>query len=190
MQAAADKTELQRVVKTAEKIIGCSLPSLEDIATAHYLSRATDIIKDSTYPGHHLFDLLPSGRRYSSSRFRVSFFFPQEICPLNKCHPLILLHIHTLLYFTLMCNIHYLFYVVCFIWFNIICFIQCPVFLCLHHRVANIYIYIYCTYTYIHTYICIWLRLRIKLIGNSSAELNHTPTQHRIGEHRGMCSFI
>nr|XP_033468764.1 mas-related G-protein coupled receptor member A4-like [Epinephelus lanceolatus] len=66
--SAVDKKALQRVVRTAQRIIGCSLPSLEDIATSCYLSRATKIIRDPSHPGHHLFQLLPSGRRYRTAK--------------------------------------------------------------------------------------------------------------------------
>lgn len=66
---------------TAQKIIGCLLPSLEEIANSRHLSRASVIISDCTHPGHHLFDLLPSGRRYRTLRARtdskiVSFLQP------------------------------------------------------------------------------------------------------------------
>ena len=77
----ADRRRLQRVVKTAQRIIGCPLPSLRDIHPSRCLSRAEAIIRDSTHPAHHLFDLLPSGRRYRSIRTRTdrlrNSFFPQ-----------------------------------------------------------------------------------------------------------------
>ena len=80
---AADKTALQRIIITAQKITGCSLPSLENIACSHYLSRAKNIIKDTSHPGHHLFTLLPCDRRYMSSRARTTClkdsFFPTAI---------------------------------------------------------------------------------------------------------------
>lgn len=86
--SAADKRRLQGVVRTAEKIIGCQLPSLEDVASTCYLGRAQNIIRDRSHPGHGLFELLPSGRRYRSakihtSRFRDSFF-PRAINILNS----------------------------------------------------------------------------------------------------------
>ncbi len=86
--SAADKRILQGVVRTAEKIIGFQLPSLEDVASTRYLSRAQNIIQDCSHPGHGLFELLPSGRRYRSakihtSRFRDSFF-PRAINILNS----------------------------------------------------------------------------------------------------------
>ena len=84
----AEKKRLQRVVRTAEKIIGCPLPSLLDIYNSRCLSRAQNIVKDTSHPGHHLFDLLPSGRRYRSlrsrtNRFRDSFY-PRAVVALNS----------------------------------------------------------------------------------------------------------
>ncbi|KAK0155571.1 hypothetical protein N1851_002050 [Merluccius polli] len=61
-----DRERLQRVVKVAQKIIGCPLHSLMDIYTSRCLSRAKTITKDSSHPGFDLLDLLPSGRRYRS----------------------------------------------------------------------------------------------------------------------------
>ena len=85
---AADKRALRRVINTAQKITGCSLPSLEDIASSRYHSRAVNITKDTSHPGHHLFDLLPSGRRFRSLRTRTNrlrnSFFPTAITSLNK----------------------------------------------------------------------------------------------------------
>ena len=63
---AADKRALQRVINTAQKITGCSLPSLEFIVRSRYFGRANNIMKDSSHPGHHPFTLLPLGIRYRS----------------------------------------------------------------------------------------------------------------------------
>ncbi len=57
------------MVRTAEKIIGCQLPPLEDVASTRYLSRAQNITRDRTHPGHGLFESWPSGRRYRSRPF-------------------------------------------------------------------------------------------------------------------------
>ena len=46
---AADRERLQRGVKAAQRIIGCPLPSLTDIYTSRCLSRAINIIKDSSH---------------------------------------------------------------------------------------------------------------------------------------------
>uniref|UniRef100_A0A3P9IZQ4 Reverse transcriptase domain-containing protein n=1 Tax=Oryzias latipes TaxID=8090 RepID=A0A3P9IZQ4_ORYLA len=69
---AADKKRLQRVVETAQKIIGCPLPTLTDIYSARCLTRAHNIIKDSSHPGSNLFNLMPSGRRYRGIRSKTN----------------------------------------------------------------------------------------------------------------------
>ncbi|XP_077466721.1 PHD finger protein 12 isoform X2 [Stigmatopora argus] len=85
---AADKKAMQKVINTAQRIVGCSLPSLEDIASPRYLSRARNIIGDPYHPGHNLFQLLPSGRRYRSHKARTNrlkdSFFPTSIRNLNS----------------------------------------------------------------------------------------------------------
>ena len=75
----SDKEKLQRVVSTAEKIIGCSLPSLETIYKDRVKKRAAKIVKDQSHPANYLFEELPSGRRYrtikaKTERFRKSFY--------------------------------------------------------------------------------------------------------------------
>ncbi|KAI3366460.1 hypothetical protein L3Q82_000594 [Scortum barcoo] len=49
---AADWRNARRVVRTAEKIIGSSLPSVQDIASQRCVSRASNIIKDASHPHH------------------------------------------------------------------------------------------------------------------------------------------
>lgn len=84
----ADRERLQRVVKAAQRIIGRPLPSLSDIYSARCLRRAQNICKDTYHPGAHLFDLLPSGRRYRCIRARTNrlnnSFFLKAIMALNS----------------------------------------------------------------------------------------------------------
>ena len=68
----ADKQALQRVVNSAQRIIGCSLPSLSTIYITRCKDRAASIMKDSTHPAHGLFTLLPSGRRLRGIRARTT----------------------------------------------------------------------------------------------------------------------
>ncbi|KAK1805486.1 hypothetical protein P4O66_019788 [Electrophorus voltai] len=58
-----DRKTLQRIVRTAEKIIEVSLPSITNIYLTRCIWKATNIVKDPTHPSHELFTLLPSGRR-------------------------------------------------------------------------------------------------------------------------------
>ncbi|KAK2878201.1 hypothetical protein Q8A73_012383 [Channa argus] len=83
----ADRKTLQRIVRTAEKIIGVSLPSIMHIYTTRCIRKANSIVDDRTHPSHTLFTLLPSGKRFRSIRPTTSrlcnSFFPQAIRLLN-----------------------------------------------------------------------------------------------------------
>ncbi len=58
----ADLRRLRRVVQTAERSIGTTLSTLQEL---HRVSkRAGKITLDSSHPAHSLFELLLSGRRY------------------------------------------------------------------------------------------------------------------------------
>ncbi|KAK3550941.1 hypothetical protein QTP70_010125 [Hemibagrus guttatus] len=68
---ASDRKTLQRIVRTAEKIIGVSLPSIMDIYSTRCIRKANSIVDDPrhpshththTHPSHTLFTLLPSGK--------------------------------------------------------------------------------------------------------------------------------
>ncbi len=66
---SATKTDirrLQRTVRTAERIIGAPLPSLQELYTSRVRKRAKKVTLDLSHPAHSLFELLPSGRRYRS----------------------------------------------------------------------------------------------------------------------------
>ncbi len=62
----SDIRRLQRTIWTAERIIGVHLPSLQDLYNSRVKKWAGNIITDPSHPGHNLFALLPSGRRYRS----------------------------------------------------------------------------------------------------------------------------
>ena len=84
---AAERTALQRVVNTAQKIIGCPLPSLADLYSSRCLRKAQNIVEDPFHPGHGNLAMLPSGKRYRAlntrtSRFRDSFY-PRAVAALN-----------------------------------------------------------------------------------------------------------
>ncbi|KAK3564428.1 hypothetical protein QTP86_020364 [Hemibagrus guttatus] len=57
---ASDRKTLQRIVRTAEKIIRVSLPSIIDMYTIHCICKAKSIVDDPTHPSHTHFTLLPS----------------------------------------------------------------------------------------------------------------------------------
>ena len=81
------KNKLQRIITKSSKIINSPLPSLESLHHERTV-RAKKIISDPTHPAHHVFQLLPSGRRYRSlttktTRFKNSFY-PTAIRTLNS----------------------------------------------------------------------------------------------------------
>ncbi|KAK3511592.1 hypothetical protein QTP70_011217 [Hemibagrus guttatus] len=55
----SDCKTLQQIVRTAEKIIGVSLPSITDMYTTRCICKANSIVDD---PSHTLFTLFPSGK--------------------------------------------------------------------------------------------------------------------------------
>ena len=80
--SARDKKNLNRVVKTASKIVGCKLPPLDSIYNLRVRRKARSIISDSTHPANHLFQPLPSGRRYrclKSKSNHLNSFYPSAI---------------------------------------------------------------------------------------------------------------
>ncbi|KAK0144708.1 Afadin [Merluccius polli] len=75
----AHRKALQRVINTAQRIIGHPLPSLQDLYSTRCLRKARSILKDSSHPGHRVFQLLPSGRRFrmlktQTNRIRDGFY--------------------------------------------------------------------------------------------------------------------
>ena len=64
---AGNRRLLQRVVRTAEKVVGCPLPSIESIATIRSLDKARRILADPSHPNNRLFERLPSGKRYEQN---------------------------------------------------------------------------------------------------------------------------
>ncbi len=79
---------LQRIVRAAEKIVGVSLPSLQDIYSTCPTRKALCIAGDPTHPTHSFFSLLPSGRRLRSLQARTSrlkdSFIHQAVRKLNS----------------------------------------------------------------------------------------------------------
>ncbi|XP_077960470.1 uncharacterized protein LOC144409456 [Gasterosteus aculeatus] len=69
---AKDKGRLQRVLRSAERLIACNLPSLQDLFASRTLKRAKKMVADPSHPGQNLFVPLPSGRRLRSIRTKTS----------------------------------------------------------------------------------------------------------------------
>ncbi len=91
--SSATKSDLRRprrVVRTAERIIGTTLPTLQELYLSRVNKRAGKITLDPSHPAHSLFELLPSGRRYRALSTRTTrhrnSFFPQAIHLMNTWH--------------------------------------------------------------------------------------------------------
>ena len=69
-----NKIMLEGIFKTASKITGSKLPSIESIYTTRTLRKATTIISDCTHPANHLFKSLPSEKRFRSIKTRTTPF--------------------------------------------------------------------------------------------------------------------
>ncbi|KAK3554523.1 hypothetical protein QTP70_024429 [Hemibagrus guttatus] len=82
----SDIRRLQRTVQTAERIIGAPLPTLQELYTSRVRKRALKITLDPSHPGHILFDLLPSGRRYRATTTRTARHKNSEsyVCASNE----------------------------------------------------------------------------------------------------------
>ena len=83
-----DRNRLQRTVRSAEMIIGAKLTTIQDPYTSRVRKWAGKITADPSHPGHILFQLLPSGRRYrtlytKTTRHRNSFF-PLAVTLMNN----------------------------------------------------------------------------------------------------------
>ncbi len=85
---ASCRKSLQRIVRAAEKIVGVSLPSLQDIYSTRLTRKALCIAGDPTHPTHNFFSLLPSGRRLRSLQARTNrlkdSFIHQAVRKLNS----------------------------------------------------------------------------------------------------------
>ncbi len=83
----SDLRRLWRVVRTAERIIGSTLPTVQELYLSRVSKRAGKITLDPSHPAHSLFELLPSGRRYRALSTRTTrhrnSFFPQAIHLMN-----------------------------------------------------------------------------------------------------------
>ncbi len=66
------KSDLRRVVRTAERVIGTTLPTLQELYSSRVSKRAVKITLDPSHPAHSLFELLPSGRRYRALSTRTT----------------------------------------------------------------------------------------------------------------------
>ena len=58
--------QIESVVKYASKLIGLNMPSIRSLYLSRSLRKSKRIVQDEYHPANHLFELLPSGKRYRS----------------------------------------------------------------------------------------------------------------------------
>ncbi len=141
----SDLRRLRRVVRTAEQIIGTTLPTPHSPRTVLIQSeqKGWKNLSGPSHPAHSLFKLLPSGQRYRALSTRTirdrNSFFPQAIHLINVEHTT-LLYIYlftTLLYFFFISNLHMsdlthncLYCILCFCHFVHCVFVYCSCVVC------------------------------------------------------------
>ena len=74
-----NRDDLQRVVRSASKIIGCEVPPLQLLYDDRLIRKAKSILRDESHPAHSIFQPLPSGKRFrtlyaKTERCRNTFF--------------------------------------------------------------------------------------------------------------------
>ena len=84
-----DLDRLNSIIRTAEKIIHSSLPSLDKLYNERTLKRTLALIKDTHHPACNLFVFLKSGKRLrtfmGNKRFTTSFY-PSAVHVFNSNH--------------------------------------------------------------------------------------------------------
>ncbi len=96
----SDLRRLRRVVRTAERIIGTTLPTLQQLYLSRVSKKTGKITLDPSHPAHSLFELLPSGRRYRALSIYIYIyafsrrFYPKRLtvhsgytCFVTMCVP-------------------------------------------------------------------------------------------------------
>ncbi len=136
-------------MRAAEKIVGVSLPSLQDIYSTRLTRKALCIAGDPTHPSHSFFSLLPSWRRLRSLQARTSrlkdSFIHQAVRKLNSLPtlpptpPFALCHF---IYFYYYYNFFFSHVLICI--FVIVAFCVC-IYACV------------CMYVYVYVYIYIYI---------------------------------
>ena len=79
--------QIESVVKNASKLIGLNMPSIRSLYRSRSLRKSKRIVQDAYHPANHLFELLPSGKRYRCIKTKTTRFnnslYPQALRFLN-----------------------------------------------------------------------------------------------------------
>ena len=79
--------QIESVVKNASELIGLNMPSIRSLYLSRSLRKSKRIVQDAYHPANHLFELLPSGKRYRCMKTKTTRFnnclYPQPLRFLN-----------------------------------------------------------------------------------------------------------
>ena len=83
-----DKDKMNRIIKTASRIIGTEVPSLSEIYDKRLVRRAINTLRDTDHPANQLLQLLPSNKRLRSIKSKsvrfANSFYPMAIRGVNS----------------------------------------------------------------------------------------------------------
>ena len=82
--SASDHKVLQRVVRTAQYIIGAKISAIQDLYNRHCQRKAHKIVKDSSHPSHRLVFSAIARQAVPERKFFLNSFYPQAIRLLNN----------------------------------------------------------------------------------------------------------
>ncbi len=127
----SDLRRLRRVVRTAERIIITTLPTLQELYSSRVSKRAGKITLDPSHPAHSLFELLPSGRRYRALSTRTLSFPKQSISWTldNNVEHSTLLYNYLFTTHIIVCIVYCVFTILCIAYLYIVLCCLCPVLL-------------------------------------------------------------
>ena len=66
-----NKVLLDRVIRSASKTIGSTLPTVDELYETYMMKKTRDILKDTSHPLHEFYYVAQSGCRYISERTRT-----------------------------------------------------------------------------------------------------------------------
>ncbi len=131
----SDLRRLRRVVRTAEQIVGTTLPTLQELYLSRVSKRAGKITLDPSHPAHSLFELLPSGRRYRALSTRTTrhrnhtfyfyFLFNTHTCYISILHLTYLSILNCLFCILCLCYFAHCLFCIFVHSFFIICVLSC-----------------------------------------------------------------
>ncbi len=74
------RSRICNIIRAASKMIGCDLPTIDEIYGSRLQKKGLTILKDPLHPARHLFTPLPSGRRLRAIQTKSTRFLNSAYC--------------------------------------------------------------------------------------------------------------